>query len=123
MASDLPLNVQRFKDVTVINFSAASILDTGLIERMSRELYDLVDQQDRRKLVLDFAEVRFLSSSALGMLLKLRQKTADARGQLMIAGLRDELMKIFKISRLDKLFEFHPSEEKALNAFGITTMG
>ena len=123
MGSELPLNIQKFKDVAVVNLSVSSILDTALIDRLGQQLYDLVEVQAHRKVVLDFSEVRFLSSSALGMLLKLRQKSNLVKGRILIAGMRDELLKVFKISRIDKLFEFHPSEERALNAFGITTMG
>ena len=123
MPGELPLNIQTFKDATVVNFGATTILDTSLIERIGQELYKLVEVLDKRKIVLDFAEVKFLSSSALGMLLNLRSKAASAKGQVVICGLRDDLHKVFKITRLDKLFEFFETEEKALNAFGIHTLG
>ena len=123
MSAELPLNIQHFKDVTVVNFAAPTMLDANLIDRMGGELYKLVDDLDKRKIVLDFSEVRFLSSSALGMLLNLRKKASSAKGQVVICSLRDDLLKVFKITRLDKLFQFFDTEEKALNAFGIHTLG
>ena len=123
MSTDVPLNIQKFKDVVVVNLAVGSILDTATIDKLGAQLYDLVDSQARKKIVLDFSEVKFLSSSALGMLLKLREKSQGIKGRLLIAGMREELLKVFRISRLDKLFEFHPNEERALNVFGITTMG
>jgi len=33
--------------------------------------------------------------------------------------MRDDLRKVFTISRLDKLFNFYKNEEEALNAFGV----
>jgi len=123
MSAELPLNIQHFKDVTVVNFAAPTMLDASLIDRMGGELYKLVDDLDKRKIVLDFGEVRFLSSSALGMLLNLRKKASSAKGQVVICSLRDDLLKVFKITRLDKLFDFFDTEEKALNAFGIHTLG
>ncbi|UCG32631.1 MAG: STAS domain-containing protein [Phycisphaerales bacterium] len=123
MAGEVPLDIQTFKDTTVVNFGATTILDTQLIERMSKELYKLVDDFGRRKLILDFAEVKFLSSSALGMLLNLRKKATAVKGQVVICGMRTDLQKVFKITRIDKLFDFYDSEEKALNAFGIYTSG
>ena len=123
MPADVPLNIQQFKDATVVNFGTSTILDTQLIDRMAKELYKLVDDFNRRKLVLDFGEVRFLSSSALGMLLNLRKKATSVKGQVVICSMRDDLRKVFKITRIDKLFDFYDSEEKALNAFGIYTAG
>jgi anti-anti-sigma factor len=123
MAGEVPLDIQTFKDATVINFGASTILDTQLIERMAKELYKQVDDFNRRKLILDFAEVKFLSSSALGMLLNLRKKATAVKGQVVICGMRADLQKVFKITRLDKLFDFYDNEEKALNSFGIYTSG
>ena len=40
-------------------------------------LYGLVDEGGHRKLLLDFAEVRFLSSAALGVLITLRGRSTQ----------------------------------------------
>ncbi|HOA75944.1 MAG TPA: STAS domain-containing protein, partial [Phycisphaerae bacterium] len=87
------------------------------------ELYDLVDNKARKKLVLDFTKVQFLSSSALGVLITLRKKAAAIKGDVVLCGLRKDLMKVFEITNLNKVFTFAPTEEKALAHFGITTAG
>ena len=115
--------IQTMRDVTIVNFEDSSILDTLQIEKIGEVLYDLVDQRNQKKLVLDFSKVKFLSSSALGVLITLRSKSAAIKGKLAICGLRDELRKVFSISRLDKLFDFYDNEEKALAAFGVTRAG
>lgn len=113
------LVIQSIRDATIVNFEDSSILDTLQIENIGSTLYDLVDNRNNRKIILDFSKVRFLSSSALGMLITLRKKAAAIKGELAICAMRDELRKVFAISRLDKLFSFYENEEKALNAFGV----
>jgi len=78
-----------------------------------------VVRQDQKFLLMDFASVKFLSSQTLGMLLKLHRNLADKNGWLGLCGLRADLYKIFRLTRLDKLFNFYASEQEALNAVGV----
>ena len=123
MTTDSELIVYQIKDATVVTFQKSSVLDTLEIEQIGKALDDLVDTRNRQKLILDFAKVEFLSSSALGVLITLRNKATAIRGKVVICGIRPQLMEAFKITRLDKLFDFHDSESAALAAFGITTAG
>jgi len=113
------LVIQAIREVTVVNFEDSSILDTLQIETIGEALYDLVDNRNKKKIILDFSKVRFLSSSALGMLITLRKKSTAIKGQLAICAMRDDLRRVFTISRLDKLFDFYENEERALNAWGV----
>lgn len=114
------LLVQTIRAVTVVNFGDATILDSLHIERIGQELYELVDRFDRRQIVLDFSGVRFLSSQALAVLLTLRRKLEAVKGRVVICGLRSDLREIFRITKLEKIFEFQPDEERALNLFGVS---
>jgi anti-anti-sigma factor len=117
MSGDSRLLVQGIGDVTIVNFIDASILDMAHIQKVADELYSLVDEKDRRKIVLDFSAVRFLSSQMLGVLLTLQKKLQALKGKMAFCGIKPELKKVFQITALDKLFEFYPDETKALNAF------
>lgn len=113
------LLIQKYGDVTVINFQNASVLDTNMIESLGRSLMELVTRQDERKLVLDFSEVKFMSSQALGILLQLKKAIDKVRGKVVIAGIRPDLHKVFKITNLHKLFTFRAELDHALGDFGV----
>ncbi len=108
------LLVHDIHGVTVVNFRDVSMLDSRCIDAIAQELYHLVEAQAVRKLVLDFSKVKFLSSQALGVLISLRTKADAINGQVVLAGLRPDLMKIFKIMSIHKLFRFCASEQEAL---------
>ncbi len=55
--------------------------------------------------VLDLTDVPFMDSLALEALLDIRDKFASISGQLTLAGVRDNLSKIFEITRLDAAFD------------------
>lgn len=117
----MQLVVQNIGDVVVVNFGDTAILDGLTIDAITRSLLDLVDNQARRKILLDFSRVRFLSSSMLGVLIRLQKRIGAINGRLAILGLRPELHKVFKITRLDKLFNFYNDEQDALNSFNAPT--
>ena len=117
MAQDSRLLVQGIGDVTVVNFIESTMLDMQLIQRVSGELYALVETRDRRKLILDFTGVKFLSSQMLGVLITLQKKIRALEGKLVLCALKPEVHKVFKITGLEKLFDFYPDEKEALKAF------
>lgn len=119
MATASRLLIQTMRDVTVANIEDASILDLAQVESLGQQLYDLVDTRNCRKLILDFTKVKFLSSSALGVLVNLQKKMTANKGTLVICALRADLMRVFEITKLKKLFTFADDETAALAVFGV----
>lgn len=115
------LVISQIQGVTIVNFSNASILDGSAIEAVGQDLYALVDQHANRKIILDFTEVRFLSSTMIGVLIALHKKALAIKGKVILCGLRDELFKVFKIMKLEKTLHFAPDEKRALTDFDVYT--
>lgn len=113
------ISISQIQDVTVVNFQQNAILDSAAVEAIGESLYKLVDEQARRKIVLDFTPVHFLSSSMLGVLIALQKKAQTIKGKIVLCGLRPELLKIFKITKLDKLLTFAKDEKRALRKFDV----
>jgi len=57
-----------------------------------------------RKIEVDLSGTDYLDSSALGMLLLLRDKVSGNRDAILIKGARAEVKKILQIANFDKLF-------------------
>jgi len=123
MAAAARLLIHQMRDVTVVNLNDSSILDALQVEQIGEQLFDLVTARACKKIVIDFSKVKFLSSSALGILIRLRKEAESIKGKIIFCGLRKDLRQIFKITNLEKLFEFYDNEEKALNAFGVSSAG
>jgi anti-anti-sigma factor len=79
------------------------------IDRIGTSLYNKVEEDHRHQIVLDFIRVRYLSSSAIGMLLNLKKKIAKSpNGKLVLVGVGPELLQLFKIANLHKIFTINP---------------
>ncbi len=118
-----PLLIQSIRDVTIVDFNQRQIREMHQIQEIGEELFGLVDQQNVRKLVLDFSKVQLLSSAMLGVLLNLKTRAEAAKGRIVICNLKRELREVFRLARLDKMFSFYDSEADALASFGVTSAG
>jgi anti-sigma B factor antagonist len=103
--------------VTVISFVDRKILDAANIQELGDELFNLVDRDGVKSLLLDFGNVEFLSSAALNKLIILDKKVKTNTGQVRLCNLKPEIQEVFVITRLNQLFEIKDSVEDALSAF------
>ena len=111
------LDVSTIGDVTVVRFRDRKILDEASIQEMGQELFDLIEEEKKEKLLLNFSAVDFLSSAALGKLITLDKKVKAHGGRLKLSNIRPEIFQVFAITRLNRLFEIKETEADALAAF------
>ena len=70
-ASHRRLDVEDVGDITVASFIDKKILDETNIQVIGNQLFSVVEDDGCRKVILDFTNVEYLSSAALGKLLSL----------------------------------------------------
>jgi anti-sigma B factor antagonist len=117
MSGNRRLELSEVGDVTVVRFVDRKILDVTNIHELGKELFALVEEQNRKKLLLNFGTVEFLSSETLGELIKLEKKVKQHQGRLMLTNIKPEIYEVFAITRLNKLFDIRDEEAEALTAF------
>jgi anti-sigma B factor antagonist len=111
------IEVEEVNGVTVAKFTDKKILDESNIQLIGNQLFALVDEDHRQKIVLDFSNVEYLSSAALGKLITMDKKVKSAGGKLRFCSIRADILEVFKITRLDKLFTIKENRDKALEGF------
>lgn len=111
------LEVEDIGDVTVVNFIDKKILDEQNIQIIGEQLFGLVDELGRRKLLLNFGNVDYLSSSALGKFITLNKKVNGAGGRLILCNIAPHILEVFEITKLDRLFNIQKEEQSAMQAF------
>ena len=111
------ITLSEVGDVTVVKFVNSKIIDEEQIQQFGEELLALVTKDNRQSLLLNFEGIEFLSSAALGKLIKLDKTLKGAGGKLKLACIRPELHEVFSITKLDQMFDIKSSEADALAAF------
>ena len=88
-------------DITVVEISGRLNLGNTLvtIESAIRKLID----EGSRKLVVDLADVSYIDSSGIGMLVSCSGHMEHAGGRLRIAGAKGVVEKAFRIVHMDRI--------------------
>ncbi len=101
-------------DVATVVFKAAALSGSEEIASASEQILDYIEKNNPNLVVVDFENVKFFSSQVLGMLVNIRKRLAEHNGRLMIASINPQLYRVFRITNLDKIFQFLPDSESAV---------
>jgi anti-sigma B factor antagonist len=111
------LRVKQTSGITQVEFIDRNILDEANIHQIGEEITGLVDASPAPKLLISFASVDHLSSAALGTLITINNRIKGRKGQLRLANIDPQIGEVFKITKLDKLFQIHDTTDAAMASF------
>jgi anti-sigma B factor antagonist len=111
------LKVKEFKGVSIVEFADRKILDELCILEIQEELEKLVKEKAGGNLLLCFKSVEHLSSAALGMLITLKNRVEEHKGKLKLSDINPQIYEVFKITRLNKMFDIHSTIDAARASF------
>ncbi|MEJ7928849.1 STAS domain-containing protein [Ramlibacter sp. AN1015] len=105
------LQLDRHDGVAVIAPRRAR-LDAAAAPSFRKEALELIEQGERR-LIVDLSAVEFVDSSGLGALVSIL-KALGARGEMAVYGARGSVVALFKLTRMDRVFDILPDRQAAL---------
>jgi anti-anti-sigma factor len=71
-----------------------------------------------RAVILDFADMEYMNSGGIGLLVTLLVRAQRVGARLLAIGLSDHYRQILSLTRLDEAIEIHDDEAAALAAVG-----
>jgi anti-sigma B factor antagonist len=97
--------VESGMDVTIVTFTEERIVDEEQIRKLRESFEPIIEKNQDKELILNFANVRFMTSALLGLLVRVHKKVCELDGQLRLSNLDPNLRKVFEITQLTKVFE------------------
>jgi anti-sigma B factor antagonist len=94
--------------------AAAGELDLYAAPLLDRELQRIIEGGGQL-VVVDLTETTFIDSTALGVLLRALQRIRPAGGRVGVVADNPSIVKIFEITRLDRVLPISPSRDEALD--------
>jgi len=107
---ELSLATRSVSDHVVLEIGGES--DVYTAPRLRERLIEMVASGDKN-IVVDLARVEFLDSTGLGVLVGAHRRLRATGGSLRLVCPHERLLKIFRITGLDSVFEIHSSVEDA----------
>lgn len=107
------------KGVAIVTFGTLTQLqEEQKIASIGERLMDLVVRDGVRQMLIDFAQIRHMSSVFLGRLIILHKRlTLQFKGTLILAALAVQILEVFQITRLDVFFKIAKDRDAALAMF------
>ena len=110
---ELSVTTSRQDDISVV--TVAGEVDVYTAAQLRAVLDEEIGAGNAR-LVVDLDEVSFLDSTGLGVLVGRLKLVRNNSGWLRIVCSNDRILRVFRITGLDKVFGIHDSLEEALAA-------
>ena len=121
MASIKPrISVRYVENAVIVTFTDEKILEEKDIQALQESNTSVVEQPEPINLILDFCNVRFLSSAVLGLLIRVSKKIYERDGQLRLCNINSKLYEIFKITRLTKVFDICQDVQDAIESLSAS---
>ena len=74
-------------------------------------------EQDKKKIVIDLSNVKWMNSSGLGTIMGCLTSLKNAQGDLKLCGVTEKVKSLFMITKLITLFETYATQQEAIKAF------
>lgn len=99
------IKVEYGLEVTIVTFNDESILDEEQIKELQESLRPIIEKNKDNQMVINFANVRFMTSAMLGLLIRVHKRVSERGGKLRLCNLEPGLQKVFEITQLTKVFD------------------
>jgi anti-sigma B factor antagonist len=106
------IGIYYAQNATVVTLTDEKLLEDQDIKALEDSIMPLIDSPVN--LVIDFGSVKFLSSAVLGLLIRISKRVNEHKGKLKLCGIGPRIYEIFKITRLDEIFDIHDDAKKAM---------
>jgi anti-sigma B factor antagonist len=107
---ELSLAARTVAEYTVLEIGGE--VDVYTAPKLRERLIEMVNAGDRH-IVVDLGRVDFLDSTGLGVLVGVHRRLRARDGSLALVCPHERLLKVFRITGLDNVFDIHASVEDA----------
>jgi anti-sigma B factor antagonist len=88
-----------------IEVALAGEIDVSTVAEVKEKLTGAIEANPGATVHVDLTKVEFLDSTALGVLVGALRRARTNGGEIVLAGARPNVAKVFQITGLDKVFE------------------
>lgn len=115
MEDRMGIEVKEHNDIVVIDIKG-NLMGGPETTAVHEKVKELVDQ-NKRKVVINLAHVKWMNSSGLGILMGCLTSLRNAGGDLKLCGVTEKVQSLFMITKLVTIFDTYSDSKEAVKAF------
>lgn len=104
--------VEEKGDVIVVR--VAGRLDAASSPQLEKKINAIIDS-GHFKLILNFADVEYLSSAGMRLMLSVSKKLKNVEGKVVACSIHDEVMDVIKMAGFHQVLELYATEEECFS--------
>jgi anti-sigma B factor antagonist len=81
------------------------------VEEVSEALWQAIMESDL-SLIIDLTDIKYVDSSGIGVLVTAHKRMKEKKGNFALLGVPEDLMKVLRLSDLDRYFTIYQSESE-----------
>lgn len=108
----MELDIRTERDGSMCAVALEGEVDVYTAPRLKEELVSVIDG-GCSNIIVDMEQVGFIDSSGLGVLVSALRRAREREGVVRIVCTRENILKIFRITGLDKVFPIFADAEEA----------
>jgi anti-sigma B factor antagonist len=110
------VSVEYAENATIVSFVDEKILEETDIRALQETIMSVIESASGgTNMILDFTNVRFLSSAVLGLLIRISKRIYERDGRLKLCNINPKIYEVFKITRLTKTFDIYDDVDSAVD--------
>ena len=113
-AADLEVQGIPGTDVQLVRFGGNELTDTSQAVKVQNDFFEMIDESDSAKFVLDLGDVIGMSGEMWGTLVAMEKRATKKGGYVRFIGLGNNLLNVMKVSKLDDVLPVYPNLQKAI---------
>ena len=114
------LSIRRVNDVRIVDVFGRVTLGEGA--SMLRDALRAMSKEGEKKILLNLAELTYLDSSGIGVLVGCFATLRNQGGHLKLLNLTSRVKDLLLITKLYTVFEVYEDEAAAIESFGGVTV-
>lgn len=108
------VEIRTITGIHVIHFTQ-DVSDRLVVEQMNEKFEALLAQeQGKPRFIIDFTDVREISSAILGVMMGMHMKICKSQGELRLSGIRRELLDVIMLMKLDMILNIDTTLDESL---------
>ncbi|MDX2032067.1 MAG: STAS domain-containing protein [Blastocatellia bacterium] len=104
----------RHESVIVVGLQGR--MDSSTARIVEEKMISLIDRGESH-LVVDCAQLDYISSAGLRVFLMAAKRLTQARGKLVLATMNDDVKQVFDMTGFSSIFKICGSKEEAINSY------
>lgn len=113
----LHMDLTTKDDVLIIRLKGE--LDHHTAEKLKEQVEQRLEDKSVRHILLNLADLSFMDSSGLGVILGRYKQISQKGGQMIVCAISPTIYRLFELSGMFKILHIAEDEEQALHTLGV----